>query len=256
MTLERKNISNSVRKSLNLIMHNCALFLAIVSQMRRIAGWGTNNTIVFGKHKVFVKSIPMTDTEYSNMFSTKNLYSLPTYCNYGVGSPGFGVFRELVTCIKMTNWVLEREIATFPLMYHYRVLLFSKQRKNVDRKWLKEYVACWGKSENVGKYISERINANHKLVLFIEYIPYVLAAWLKENPDKLRKPLDDLRSTIAFLRAKEIIHFDAHFHNITLMQDFVADLWQNNQKDTKLPHAKLQHLLEETEFFTSADCLQ
>ena len=30
------------------------------------SGWGTNNIIVFGQHKVFVKSIPVTDIEYDN----------------------------------------------------------------------------------------------------------------------------------------------------------------------------------------------
>ena len=67
------------------------------------AGWVMNNTIVLGQYKVFVKRVPITDTEYSNMFSTKNLYDLPTYCSYGLGSTGFGVFRELVTYIKTTN---------------------------------------------------------------------------------------------------------------------------------------------------------
>ena len=55
----------------------------------------------------------------------------------------------------------------------------------------------------------------------LEYIPYVLETWLRENPDKLEKPLDDLRSTIAFLKEKEIIHFDAHFRNILTNGDRV-----------------------------------
>ena len=97
------------------------------------AGWGMNNTIVLGQSKVFIKRVPMTDTEYSNMFSTKNLYELPTYCSYGLGSTGFGDFRELVTYIKTTNWVLEGSIATFPLLYHYRIIPFFGQRVDVDR---------------------------------------------------------------------------------------------------------------------------
>lgn len=332
------------------------------------AGWGKNHTVILGQSKVFIKRVPMTDTEYSNMFSTENLYNLPTYCNYGVGSPGLGVFRELVTHIKTTNWVLEGSIATFPLMYHYRVIPIYGQKANVDREWLKEYVAYWGKSEDIGKYILDRANANYELVLFLEYVPYVLEAWLRKNPDKLKKPLDDLRTTIAFLRKKEIIHFDAHFNNIltdgdqtyladfglaldrsftltreekfffeqnkfydygeilrnlshlivwsynscsetdksriikkygikesfepyeiravlldnieqihrdglmklddfyvasilkyrgiiALMQDFFADMWSNNNKDTKLCHVKLQQLLKETEFPPIKDSL-
>jgi hypothetical protein len=92
------------------------------------AGWGRNHTIDLGSSKVFVKRVPVTDTELDNFFSTKNLYSLPTYYNYGVGSAGFGVFRELVAHIRTTNWVLDGQIETFPLMYHYRVIPFSGKR--------------------------------------------------------------------------------------------------------------------------------
>lgn len=191
----------------------CSLFETSESN-NSSASWGINNTIVLGQSKVFVKRVPITDTEYSHMFSTKNLYDLPTYCSYGFGSTGFGVFRELVTYIKTTNWVLEESIATFPLLYHYRIIPYFGQRMDVDRNRLQEYVEYWGNSENAGNYVLDRANANYELVLFLEYIPYVLEAWLRKNPDKLRKPLDDLRTTIAFLRAKEIIHFDAHFRNV------------------------------------------
>ncbi|MCP6757943.1 MAG: hypothetical protein NHB32_03990 [Fischerella sp. CENA71] len=182
-------------------------------------GWGLTHTIVLGQSKVFVKRIPVTNIEYDNLFSTKNLYDLPTYFNYGLGSAGLGVaglgvFRELVTHIKTTNWVLEGAIATFPLMYHYRIIPFSGQRVDVDRERLKGFVEYWGNSANVGNYMLDRANANHELVLFLEYIPHVLETWLRGNPNKLQKPLDDLRTTIAFLRTKEIIHFDAHFRNV------------------------------------------
>jgi len=325
------------------------------------AGWGINHAIVLGQSQVFVKRVPVTNLEYDNLFSTRNLYDLPTYCNYGFGSTGFGVFRELVTHIKTTNWVLEGAIATFPLMYHYRIIPFSRLGAGVDRLRLKDYVECWGNSANAGNYVLDRANANYELVLFLEYIPHVLETWLRENPNKLQKSLDDLRTTIDFLRTKGIIHFDAHFQNvltdgdrtyltdfglvldrsfaltkdeesffeqntfydcgevlrnlghlirpsynscsdndkrrimekygikedlkpyeqrailldnieqihadgvmkldefyvasivkyrsiIALMQDFFSDMWENNNKDTKLPHAKLRLLLKETGF--------
>lgn len=37
---------------------------------------------------------------------------------------------------------------------------------------------------------------------------------------------------------------------IALMQNFFSDVWGNNQKDTKLDHAKLHLLLKETEFLS------
>jgi hypothetical protein len=331
-------------------------------------GWGINHTIVLGQSKVFVKRIPVTNIEFDNLFSTRNFYGLPTYCNYGFGSTGFGVFRELVTHIKTTNWVLEGAITTFPLMYHYRIIPFAGQRTDVERSHLKRYVESWGNSANVKNYVLDRANANYELVLFLEYIPHILETWLRKNPHKLQKPLDDLRTTIAFLRTKGIIHFDAHFRNIltdgeqiyltdfglvldksftltedeesffkqnalydygeilrsfgqliqsnydscpendkrriiekygikeglkphklrsilldnieqihtdgvmnldkfyvasivkyrsviALMQDFFSDMWENNKKDTKLPHAKLRLLLKEAGFLPDAGSL-
>lgn len=177
-------------------------------------GWGLNHIIVLGQLKVFVKRVPVTNIEFDNQFSTTNLYELPTYCHYGFGSTGFGVFRELVTHIKTTNWVLEGAIATFPLMYHYRIIPLDGQRADVDMNRHKSYVEYWGNSANAGKYMLDRAIANHELVLFLEYIPHVLETWLLLNPNKLQQPLDDLRMTIDFLRTKGIIHFDAHFRNV------------------------------------------
>jgi hypothetical protein len=171
------------------------------------SGWGFNHTIVFGESKVFVKRVPVTNIEYNNLFSTKNLYNLPTSYNYGFRTTGFGVFRELITHIKTTSWVLEEAISTFPLMYHYRIIPFFGRRTDVD-------VEHWGNNPNVRNYVLDRVNANYELVIFLEYIPYVLDKWLQENPSKLQKSLDDLRTTIDFLRTKKIIHFDAHFQNI------------------------------------------
>lgn len=221
-------------------------------------GWGMNHTIVLGESKVFVKRVPVTKTEYENQFSTKNLYDLPTYCNYGFGSTtGFGVFRELVTHIKTTNWVLEEVIANFPLMYHYRIVPFSGQRGDVDRSRLKDYVEYWGNSVNIGKYVLDRAIANYELVLFLEYIPYILETWLRENPNKLQQPLDDLRTTIDFLRTKEIIHFDAHFRNVLTdgEQTYLTDFGLVLDKSFSLtPHEEF--FFEQNRFYDYGEVLR
>lgn len=177
-------------------------------------GWGINHTLVLGQSKVFVKRVPVTKIEYDNLFSTRNLYDLPTYFNYGFGFTGFGVFRELVTHIKTTQWVLEGAIATFPLMYHYRIIPFSWRRTDEEIERLKNYMESWGNSKNAGNYVLDKAIANYELVLFLEHIPHVLKTWLQANPNNLQQSLDDLRTTIDFLRNKGIIHFDAHFHNV------------------------------------------
>ncbi|MCG6138862.1 MAG: hypothetical protein MET45_30460, partial [Nostoc sp. LLA-1] len=175
---------------------------------------GKNYTIVLGQSKIFVKRIRVTNIEYDNLLSTKNLYNLPTYFNYGVGSIGLNVFRELVTHIKTTNWVLEGAIASFPLMYHYRIISLFGVHENIDLENHQRFVEYWGNNASIDNYVLDRANANYELILFLEYIPHVLATWLQEKPYKLQKSLDELHMIITFLRTKEIIHFDAHFYNI------------------------------------------
>lgn len=170
-------------------------------------GWGMNHTIVLEQSKVFVKRFPVTNIEYDNLFSTRNLYDLPPSYSYGIASTGFGVFRELITHIKTTNWVLEGEIAHFPLMYHYRIIPFFGRHADVDME-------RWGNNANARRYVLDRAIASHELVLFLEYIPHVLETWLRLNPNKLQKSLNDIRTTLDFLRMQGIIHFDAHFRNI------------------------------------------
>jgi hypothetical protein len=187
-----------------------ALFEA--NELRR--GWGKNHTLDIGQSKVFVKRLPLTDIEHEHMFSTKNLYDLPTYYNYGVGSAGFGVFRELVANIKTTNWVLEGAATHFPLLYHYRVLRFSGERPKVDMERHQRYIEYWNGNENIGRYMLARSHANYELALFIEHFPYPVEPWLRENPHKLGQVLEDLRDAVTFLRKHGIVHFDANFDNV------------------------------------------
>ena len=177
-------------------------------------GWGENHVIKFGKSKVFVKRIPVTDLEYKHMFSTKNLYDLPTYYNYGVGSAGFGVFRELLTHIRTTNWVLQGAIESFPLMYHYRILPRSGEKVDLDMDWYSRYVKYWNGNEDIGRYIIDRTNAKYEVALFLEYIPYQFSKWFEKNIDHLNAFINEVLDTLTFLRKNGIIHFDVHFNNI------------------------------------------
>ncbi|WP_201844997.1 hypothetical protein [Myceligenerans indicum] len=60
---------------------------------------------------VFVKQVRLTDLERrpQNLHSTANLFDLPMFCHYGVGTiggPGFGAWRELAVHTMTTDWVL------------------------------------------------------------------------------------------------------------------------------------------------------
>ena len=54
--------------------------------------------------------------------STANLFELPIYYQYGIGSAGFNAWRELYTHIITTDWVIRNKCPNFPRMYHWRIL--------------------------------------------------------------------------------------------------------------------------------------
>ena len=69
-----------------------------------------NRVVKLGSTRIFVKRVPVTYLEYIHMHSTANYYDLPSYFNFGGCGGGLGVFREIATHIKTTNWVLGGEI--------------------------------------------------------------------------------------------------------------------------------------------------
>lgn len=151
-----------------------AQLYALLGATDAASGWASNRIIKVEQSKVFVKRIPVTDLEHANMFSTLNLYDLPLYYNYGVGSAGLGSFRELVTHIKTTNWVLAGAIDTFPLLYHYRIVPAVEKPANVDMEQHKRYVEYWNNSAAIDRYIVDRTNAKHEALLCLEYFPHTL----------------------------------------------------------------------------------
>ncbi|MEJ7689790.1 MAG: hypothetical protein WKF76_04810 [Nocardioidaceae bacterium] len=71
---------------------------------------------------VFAKRIPLTDRELTHPRSTANLFDLPMFCQYGIGSPGFNAWRELAANMIVTDAGLAGETESFPLLYHWRIL--------------------------------------------------------------------------------------------------------------------------------------
>ncbi len=131
---------------------------------------------------VFVKRVPLTDVELrpENVRSTANLFGLPDFCQYGVGTiggPGFGAWRELAVHTMTTNWVLSSAHEGFPLMYHWRVLPDSaplpEELADVERA-----VAYWDGSSRVRRRIEALRQSSASVALFLEYIPQNLHQWL------------------------------------------------------------------------------
>lgn len=85
-------------------------------------GWGVSYRAEICGVPVFAKRLPLTDIEKEHAGDTSNIFALPDFYHYGVGSAGFGANRELAAHLKATVWVLDGAIESFPLLYHHRVL--------------------------------------------------------------------------------------------------------------------------------------
>lgn len=174
-------------------------------------GWGQNGTLEFDGKKLFVKMIPLTNLEVENAYSTKNLFRIPAWYNYGVGSAGFGAFRELATSVKATNWVLSGECQSFPLLCHHRILKIAAASK-VTEEEITSYTKSWNHSKAVGNYIRERSRCEYHLVLFYESLqPF--ADWIIGHQDKLSQMFGKAIKTAEFMQSRGMIHFDAHIQN-------------------------------------------
>ncbi|MEU6377056.1 protein kinase family protein [Streptomyces sp. NPDC046909] len=213
-----------------------ATSLALLSDhelAERVASGTPLNTGIGGRaallevdgRRVFVKRIPLTDIERrpENVHSTANLFGLPPYCHYGVGTiggPGFGAWRELALHTMTTNWVLSDRFPGFPLMHHWRVLPDSPQPLPDELADVERAVAYWGGSPGLRDRAEGLRTASASLTLFLEYVPHTLHDWLDArihtaDADAACAMVEgQLRELTDFLGGTELLHFDAHFNNI------------------------------------------
>lgn len=185
-------------------------------------GIGGRSTLVeVDGRRVFVKRVPLTDVEVrpQNVRSTANLLGLPTFLHYGIGSPGFGAWRELAVHTMTTNWVLADRFAGFPLTHHWRVLPDVPQPLYELLSDAERAVAYWGGSPRVRERIEGLRTASASLALFLEHVPYTLTEWLdarlrtEEADAACAFVARELAATTGFLRENGLVHFDAHFLN-------------------------------------------
>ncbi|WP_454854022.1 protein kinase family protein [Promicromonospora soli] len=176
---------------------------------------------------VFVKQVRLSDLERrpENVHSTADLFGLPVFSHYGVGTiggPGFGAWRELAVQIMTTNWVLAGEYEGFPLMYHWRVLPDAGQPLPEELADVERAVAYWGGGLGMRRRIEALQQSSSSIMLFLEYIPQNLHDWLgvqvgagDEAAERACAMVDrELDAGISFMNARGLLHFDAHFENI------------------------------------------
>ncbi|MEU4235806.1 serine/threonine protein phosphatase [Actinoplanes sp. NPDC026619] len=177
---------------------------------------GTTSSIDVGGVPVFVKRVPLTDRERQpdNVGSTANLFGLPLFYQYGIGSAGFGAWREVAVHTMTTRWVLEQRFDGFPLLYHRRVLPQAPQPADPDER--ERWVAHWEGNDAVRARLEAISSASAAVVLFMEHIPQTVDAWLRAQPDGEAYEIVDraLQEGVEFMRTQGLLHFDAHFLNL------------------------------------------
>jgi len=187
---------------------------------------GKSALLDVGGTRVFVKRVPLTDLDMEPQYvrSTANLFGLPVFCHYGVGTiggPGFGAWRELAVHTMTTNWVLSGACENFPLMHHWRVLPdftpLPEELADVERA-----VAYWDGADQVRRRIEGVRQSSASVALFLEYVPQNLHQWLGTQVEAGGEVADracvmverNLEAGISFMNAHGLLHFDAHFENI------------------------------------------
>ncbi|MFJ2817686.1 protein kinase family protein [Streptomyces sp. NPDC087294] len=173
---------------------------------------------------VFVKRVPLTARELlpEHARSTANLYGLPLICQYGVGGPGFGAWRELAAHVMTTNWVLAGGHQGFPLLYHWRVLPDPVPDLPAELADVERAVAYWDGHVAVRGRIEGLRESPASLVLFLEYFPLTLHEWLGQQVRAGDAAIEracqlverELELGTSFMNARGLLHFDAHFRNV------------------------------------------
>ncbi|WP_233157021.1 MULTISPECIES: hypothetical protein [Amycolatopsis] len=159
---------------------------------------------------VFVKRVPVTEVELANPRSTADLFGLPVWSHYGVGSPGGGAWRELAAHVLTSDDVLAGGSENFLLLHHWRVL-GGGPRPQVTAAEREESIAFWHGHPGVRRRLEALAAAPADLVLFLERMPHDLRAWMHEGACGMAE-----RELTAITRAMSRLglwHFDAHFGN-------------------------------------------
>ena len=171
---------------------------------------GTTWLLRVAGEPVFVKRIALTDVELRHEGSTADLYGLPPWSHYGVGSAGSGAWRELAAHHLASDWVRTGACENFPLLHHWRVLP-GLPRTPLPSAELERDVAFWHDDPGVRRRLEALDASTTDLVLFLEHLPKTLADW----PDAPVRHVDEeLRRVTEFLAGQDVQHFDAHFANI------------------------------------------
>jgi len=190
-------------------------------------GFGGRATqLAVGEVRVFCKLVPLTilEAQPENYKSTANLIELPSYYQYGIGSVGFGAWRELAAHALASDWVASGKHEQFPLMHHWRIVHFpgNASVESEADEYL-THAAAHGNEESAirERLVALRASTSH-IAIFSEYFPQTLSEWLvgqlQCSPPSAGAAIsfteEKARQAFDFMRSANFIHFDAHLSNI------------------------------------------
>jgi hypothetical protein len=216
---------------------------------------GRTLRLVVNGTTVFVKAVSLTavETRADNLRSTANLFGLPTYCQYNVGSPGISAWRELEALERTTRWVLDGDAAGFPLLYHWRMLPGDPPPPEPEHIDLDEAVAYWHGAEGVARRLADVRASTSALLLFLEHQPHRLDTWLRDrlgaggtDAAEAMEMIDEtLLAPVVLMNTRGLFHFDTHLANLLTdgQQVLVADFGLAIARDFALNDGE-QHFLD------------
>jgi hypothetical protein len=213
-----------------LALQNDAQLRRLVDAAKPLASGigGTTLALELDGCKVFAKRVRLTDLERrpEHRMSTANLVQLPAFCQRNVGSVGFGAWRELAAHAMTTSWVLSQQLESFPLMYHWRLLDGAAAARAApppeELADIEGMVRYWEGAESMGVRLRALADATASIVIFLEYLPSTLSAWLGQQlaagPAAMQSACAmverGLTVDIPRMNSLGLLHGDAHFDNI------------------------------------------
>jgi hypothetical protein len=253
---ERHNAYNSISNTLACISNKQIEQIISSGDAMHTGIGGASLKTTINYTPVFVKKIPLTDLELQpeNYMSTANIFNLPMCYQYGIGSAGFGAWRELAAHIMTTNWVITNKCYNFPIMYHWRILKDADNKTILNKELaaLDKDTAYWENNQEIHGRLKAKFLATHHIYLFLEFIPNHLCNWLSKQLsssdggaiDAVKLVEDQMQETNDFMNSQNFLHMDAHFKNI------LTDGSQLYYSDFGLSLSdKFQLSREEKEFF-------
>ncbi len=188
---------------------------------------GSTAQLPWGEQRIFCKLVPLAPLELEAALrgSTANIYNLPLYYQYGIGSLGFGAWREWAAHRLASQWVASGQHSMFPLLFHWRVLPQPAPGAAVYEEAYSylQHPAAQGQDESAIRRRLDALQASSAcLALFTECIPMPLSTWLQQRllagpqaADAAVRSVEAAASqALQFMAGQGFVHFDTHLDNI------------------------------------------